>query len=77
MFGNGDRVMTQLANDTDLKYAEIDLCLFHVNSGILLQLWKGVVQNFTSDRTPIFPPRQGGGNLLGQERNGTALMQGA
>jgi hypothetical protein len=37
-FGNGDRVMTQLANDTDLKYAEIDLCLFHVNSGILLQL---------------------------------------
>jgi hypothetical protein len=24
-FGNGDRVMTQLANDTDLKYAEIDL----------------------------------------------------
>ncbi|HLM98183.1 MAG TPA: hypothetical protein VK335_02815 [Bryobacteraceae bacterium] len=54
-FGNGDRVMTQVANDTDLKYAEIDLCLFHVNSGILLQLWKGVIQNFTSDGTPIFP----------------------
>ncbi len=54
-FGNGDRVMTQLANDTDLKYAEIDLCLFNVNSGILLQLWKGVIQNFTSDGTPIFP----------------------
>ena len=54
-FGNGDRVMTRLANDTDLKYAEIDLCLFHVNSGILLQLWKGVIQNFTSDGTPIFP----------------------
>ena len=54
-FGNGDRVMTQLANDTDLKYAEIDLCLFHVNSGILPQLWKGVIQNFTSDGTPIFP----------------------
>jgi len=53
-FGNGDRVMTQLANDTDLKYAEIDLCLFHVNSGILLQLWKGVIQSFTSDGTPIF-----------------------
>src|SRR5579871_3196673 len=54
-FGNGDRVMTQLANDTDLKYAEIDLCLFHINSGILLQLWKGVIQNFTSDGTPVFP----------------------
>ena len=54
-FGNGDRVMTQLANDTDLKYAEIDLCLFHVNSGILLQLWKGVIQNYVSDGTPVFP----------------------
>ena len=54
-FGNGDRVMTQLANDTDLKYAEVYLCLFHVNSRILLQLWKGVIQNFTSDGTPIFP----------------------
>jgi hypothetical protein len=54
-FGNGDRVMTQLANDTDLKYAEIDLCLYHVNSGILLQLWKGVIQNFASDGTAVFP----------------------
>jgi hypothetical protein len=54
-FGNADRVMTQLANDTELKYAEIDLCLFHVNSGILLQLWKGVVQNYASDGTPVFP----------------------
>ena len=54
-FGNGDRVMTQLANDTDLKYAEIDLCLFHLNSGILLQLWKGVIQNYVSDGTPVFP----------------------
>ena len=54
-FGNADRVMTQLANDTDLKYAEIDLCLFHVNSGILLQLWKGVIQNFVSDGTANFP----------------------
>ena len=31
-FGDADRVMTQLANDTDLKYAEIDLCLFHAFS---------------------------------------------
>jgi hypothetical protein len=54
-FGNADRAMTQLANDTNLKYAEIDLCLFHVNSGILLQLWKGAIQNFVSDGTPVFP----------------------
>jgi hypothetical protein len=54
-FGNADRVMTQLANDTDLKYAEIDLCLYHVNSGLVLQLWKGVIQNYTSDGTANFP----------------------
>ena len=54
-FGNADRVMTQLANDTDLKWAEIDLCLLHVNSGTILQLWKGVIQNFTSDGTANFP----------------------
>jgi hypothetical protein len=54
-FGNADRVMTQLANDTDLKYAQIDLCLFHVNSGVLLQLWKGVIQNYASDGTANFP----------------------
>ena len=54
-FGNADRVMTKLANDTDLKYAEIDLCLYHVNSGILLQLWKGVIQSGVSDGTNTFP----------------------
>ncbi|MGD0497537.1 MAG: hypothetical protein ABSC23_03775 [Bryobacteraceae bacterium] len=54
-FGNADRVMAKLANDTDLKYAEIDLCLFHVNSGILIQLWKGVIQNYVSDGTALFP----------------------
>jgi hypothetical protein len=54
-FGNADRVMTALSNDTDLQYAQIDLCLLHVNSGILLQLWKGVIRNFTSDGTPNFP----------------------
>jgi hypothetical protein len=52
--GNADRVMTQLANNTDLKYAQIDLCLFHQNSGILLQLWSGFIQKFTSDGSPLF-----------------------
>ena len=54
-FGNADRVMTQLTNDTDLQYAEIDFCLFHVNSTILLQLWKGVIRSYTSDGTASFP----------------------
>ena len=41
--------MTALANDTDLKYAQIDLSLYHVNSQILLQLWKGFLTGFVSD----------------------------
>jgi hypothetical protein len=53
-FGNADRVMTQLANDTDLKYAQIDLSLFHVNSGILLQLWSGFIISFVADGSARF-----------------------
>lgn len=53
-FNNADRVMTQVMNSCDLKYAEIDLCLYHVNSGILLQLWKGFIINYQSDGTPVF-----------------------
>jgi hypothetical protein len=53
-FGNADRVMTQLANDNDLKYAQIDLSLFHVNSGILLQLWSGFIISFVADGNPQF-----------------------
>ena len=56
-FGNADRVMTALANDTDLKYAQIDLCLYHVNSGILLQLWKGFIVSYTTDGSPQFTVR--------------------
>jgi hypothetical protein len=56
-FGNADRVMTKLANDTDLKFASIDLCLYHVNAGILLQLWKGFIVNYTTDGTPQFTVR--------------------
>jgi hypothetical protein len=47
--------MTDLANDTDLKYAQVDFCAYHVNSGILIQIWKGVIQDFASDGTPSFP----------------------
>ena len=45
-FGNADRAMTALANDTDLKFASIDLSLYHVNTGILLQLWSGFIVGF-------------------------------
>lgn len=53
-FGNADRAMTQLSNDTDLKFATVELSLYHVNSGILLQLWKGFLINFTADGSPNF-----------------------
>lgn len=54
-FNNADRVMTQLANDTDLKFASIDLCFYHVNTGILLQLWKGFILSFQADGSAVFP----------------------
>lgn len=54
-FANADRVMTQLCNDTDLTYASIDWCLYHVNSGIVLQLWKGVIQKFSNTKSEVFP----------------------
>lgn len=53
-FGNADRVMSALAKDTNLQYASIDLCLYHVNSQILLQLWKGIVILWQGDGTSQF-----------------------
>lgn len=53
-FGNADRVMTALANDTDLKYAEIDLCLYHVNSSTLIQLWMGEIIKYACDGSAQF-----------------------
>jgi hypothetical protein len=52
--GNGDRVMTQLSNSCDLMYASVDLCLYHVQSETLLQLWKGFIQSYQSDGTAVF-----------------------
>lgn len=53
-FANSDQVMTNLSNDTDLKYAVIDLSFYHVNSGILIQIWKGFIQTFVVDGTNVF-----------------------
>ena len=61
-FGNADRAMTALANDTDLKFASIDLSLYHVNTGILLQLWAGFIVGFVSRRqSPQFTVRASDG----------------
>lgn len=53
-FGNADRVMGLLSNDTDLKFAQIDLSLYDTTSQTLLQLWMGNIVNFKSDGTANF-----------------------
>ena len=53
--------MTALANDTDLKYAQIDLSLYHVDTGILLQLRKGFIVGYTTDNSPQFTVRASDG----------------
>jgi hypothetical protein len=53
-FGNADRVMRDLANDVDLFRAEIAFSLFHVGTGIRLDLWKGNIVNWSCDAGPEF-----------------------
>jgi hypothetical protein len=53
-FGNADRVMRDLSNDVDLFRAEIAFSLFHVGTGIKLDLWKGNIVNWTCDAGPEF-----------------------
>ena len=55
--GNADRAMSAFVQDTTLKYASIDLCLYHVQTGILLQLWKGTVQDWYLDGSAPFTLR--------------------
>jgi hypothetical protein len=53
-FGNGDRAMSALVQDTSLKNADISLSLYHVNTGILIQLWRGIITNWVIDGSPLF-----------------------
>ena len=52
--GNADRVMRDLANDTDLYRAEIAFSLFHVGTGIKLDLWRGEIVDWSCDSGPEF-----------------------
>ncbi len=47
-FGNADKVMRDLAADVDLYKASLEFSLFHVATGIKLDLWKGEVSDFQS-----------------------------
>lgn len=53
-FGNADRVMTQCANDTELKKARVELSLFHVGTGYKLNLWAGEIIDWRSDDSVEF-----------------------
>src|SRR5579884_1872655 len=53
-FGNADRVMRDLANDVDLYRASIEFSLFHVGTGIKLDLWKGDIVDWSLDAGPEF-----------------------
>ncbi len=53
-FGNADRIMRDLANDVDLYRAALEFSLFHVGTGIKLDLWKGEIVNWACDAGPEF-----------------------
>jgi hypothetical protein len=56
-FGNADRVMVQVANDTQLRWGRVELFLFRVDSataGTLLKLWAGHLIDWHSDTGPEF-----------------------
>lgn len=52
--GNADRAMSLFIRNTSLQFAEIDLSLYHVQSGVLLKLWKGTVIGWQADGSPQF-----------------------
>ena len=53
-FGNADRVMVQVANDTQLRWARVELSLYHVGSTVRLDLWAGYIVDWQSDAGPEF-----------------------
>ena len=53
VFGNADRVMTDLAADTDLWRAAIEFSLFHVDQRIKVDLWSGLITDYRADTVPL------------------------
>jgi hypothetical protein len=53
-FGNADRVMRDLANDVDLYRGAISFSLFHVGTGVKVDLWKGDIVSWSLDAGPEF-----------------------
>jgi len=53
-FGNADRVMRDLAADTNLDGARIEFSLYHVETEIKLTIWVGYVVEFEGDSEDEF-----------------------
>lgn len=54
IFGNADDVMRDLAEDTNLWRAKLEFSLFHVGTGIKLDLWTGEVVSFSGSEGAEF-----------------------
>jgi len=53
ILGNADRVMKDVVNDVDFFRAELEFSLYHVATGIKLDLWKGDVIDWRLDAGPF------------------------
>jgi hypothetical protein len=55
VLGNADRVISKIANGVDLKKADVQFSLYHVNTSTLIQLWRGHVLKYSVKPGPEFP----------------------
>ncbi|MEI9971047.1 MAG: hypothetical protein WDO73_02785 [Ignavibacteriota bacterium] len=55
--GNADRVMVRVANDTNLLWGRVEYALFHVGTGIKIDIWAGYAATWQSDAGPAFTLR--------------------
>lgn len=54
-FGNADGTMSDFSADTMLVSSDIEFSLFHVGTGIKIDLWKGEIIDFVDDDSnPVF-----------------------
>jgi hypothetical protein len=52
--GNADRVFTQVVNDVDLFKARVEFSLYHIATGVKLDLWAGDATDWSLDEGPEF-----------------------
>jgi hypothetical protein len=53
-FANADRVFTRLKNLMNLNRADVQFCLFHVQTRSQVQLWRGEAKSWAADENAVF-----------------------